>query len=339
MCVESEPLTSTSTVQAAYAGVDRRTLQAHIDALVQSPRGPQGDVGSAPRLRRLYDLLLLDATVEAVRGPTQGGNAPQPFSGERSEIRSLFTEPASALRTGEPQAMTEADRRAGTVATLVLVEDLLRRSRPREALQKIETYRASMNANPQTGAALHHLAASAYQQQGRYGEALAALNAAETDASQMTDPEARSAYVSSLAPVRRGLQNLAGRSGTARAAGSASATTTKASGRTNSATVAGNASAQGLPQAFALQAPYPNPTRSAATVPLALPERSQVRAVVYDVLGRRMTRIADRSFAAGRPEFRFSTDGLPSGLYLIRVEVNAASGERHVFTEKVTVVR
>jgi alpha-amylase len=63
-----------------------------------------------------------------------------------------------------------------------------------------------------------------------------------------------------------------------------------------------------------------------------------VRATVYDVLGRRIEVLADRNFAAGRPELRFSTKGLAGGLYVVRIEMTS-DGERHVFTEKVTVVK
>jgi len=64
-----------------------------------------------------------------------------------------------------------------------------------------------------------------------------------------------------------------------------------------------------------------------------------VRAAVYDVLGRRVEVLANRSFAAGRPDVQLSTGHLSGGLYLIRVKVTSTSGERHVFTEKVTVVK
>jgi len=74
-------------------------------------------------------------------------------------------------------------------------------------------------------------------------------------------------------------------------------------------------------------------------VPLSLPERADVTAVVYDVRGRRIEVLANDSQAAGRSDLVLSTDGLASGMYLIRVKVEAASGETHTFTESVTIVK
>ncbi|MEO1077723.1 MAG: sialidase family protein, partial [Bacteroidota bacterium] len=52
-------------------------------------------------------------------------------------------------------------------------------------------------------------------------------------------------------------------------------------------------------EAFALGAPYPNPTREAVTVPLTLAEPGAVRVVVVDVLGRQVAVLAEGARAAG----------------------------------------
>ena len=49
--------------------------------------------------------------------------------------------------------------------------------------------------------------------------------------------------------------------------------------------------------------------------------------------------LADRSFAAGRPDLRFSTRGVAGGLYMVRVEVTPPAGKKRLFTEKVTVLK
>jgi hypothetical protein len=127
-----------------------------------------------------------------------------------------------------------------------------------------------------------------------------------------------------------------------RTGGSAAVASNDAEG-SNTSTVAdesSDAAKTALPDEFALNAPYPNPVQaSRATVPLALPERADVTAVVYDVRGRRIEVLANGSQAAGRSDLVLSTDGLASGMYLIRVKVEAASGETHTFTESVTIVQ
>lgn len=95
-----------------------------------------------------------------------------------------------------------------------------------------------------------------------------------------------------------------------------------------------------VPEEFALRTPYPNPSSGLVTIPLALPERAQVSAAVYDVLGRPVrTLAANRTLAQRNEMLEFSAGGVSNGVYLIRVSVEARSGETHTFTEKVTVMR
>ncbi len=80
------------------------------------------------------------------------------------------------------------------------------------------------------------------------------------------------------------------------------------------------------PASFALEAAYPNPFRSGATVTYRLGEAGDVRLAVYDVLGRRVAVLADEPQAAGAHRARFEASGLASGVYLVVLE---AGGERH----------
>ncbi|MGI9173858.1 MAG: right-handed parallel beta-helix repeat-containing protein [Rhodothermales bacterium] len=80
------------------------------------------------------------------------------------------------------------------------------------------------------------------------------------------------------------------------------------------------AEATEVPAAFALEANWPNPFNPATTIAFALPEASDVRLVVYDVMGREVARLADGPMAAGRHEVAFEAGRLPSGTYLYRIE-------------------
>ena len=79
---------------------------------------------------------------------------------------------------------------------------------------------------------------------------------------------------------------------------------------------------------------YPNPSRGAVTVSLTLAEASEVRVVVYDVLGRAVALLAEGPLKAGEHAFSFEAAGLPAGLYLVRVE-----GGGFAASQRVTVVR
>ncbi len=79
---------------------------------------------------------------------------------------------------------------------------------------------------------------------------------------------------------------------------------------------------------------YPNPFSREATVALTLDATSEVRVVVYDVLGRRVAVLAEGHREAGTHRFRLDGAGLPAGVYLVRGE---AGGQR--LSERVTVAR
>ncbi len=70
-----------------------------------------------------------------------------------------------------------------------------------------------------------------------------------------------------------------------------------------------------LPQKFALRQNYPNPFNSMTTIEFDLPERSYVKLVVYDVLGREVEKLVDKELNAGKHTINFDAGSLPSGVY------------------------
>ncbi len=87
------------------------------------------------------------------------------------------------------------------------------------------------------------------------------------------------------------------------------------------------------PESVTLRA-APNPVRNRATVRYTLPEETEVRLEMYDVLGRRVATLDSGRKRAGVHRVRFSPSGLSSGVYFGRLK----AGEKSV-TQKVTVVR
>ncbi|MEM9997566.1 MAG: T9SS type A sorting domain-containing protein, partial [Bacteroidota bacterium] len=88
-----------------------------------------------------------------------------------------------------------------------------------------------------------------------------------------------------------------------------------------------------LPAVFALSV-YPNPTATAATVEIALPEAAEVKAGVFDLLGRRVAVLHDGTLAAGAHALRFDAARLPSGLYVVHATTPEAT-----LTQRLTLVR
>lgn len=79
---------------------------------------------------------------------------------------------------------------------------------------------------------------------------------------------------------------------------------------------------ENLPESFALYQNYPNPFNPSTSIKFSLPERSQVKLTVYDILGRKVAVLADDMYDAG--EFTAIWDseesGASSGVYFYRFE-------------------
>jgi hypothetical protein len=89
-----------------------------------------------------------------------------------------------------------------------------------------------------------------------------------------------------------------------------------------------------LEKAYAVEAPYPNPTTQQATLPVTVREKQQVTVEVYDLLGRRV-RVAHRQNIQEQQTKRISLPvrGLSSGSYFVRVR-----GEAFTTTRRLTIV-
>jgi hypothetical protein len=86
--------------------------------------------------------------------------------------------------------------------------------------------------------------------------------------------------------------------------------------------------------AVRLDSVYPNPVRDAGVVSFVLQAGSPVVLALYDILGRRVLTLADATFPAGEHDVRLDAGGLPSGLYVVRLESDGGTLAR-----RLTVVR
>ncbi len=93
----------------------------------------------------------------------------------------------------------------------------------------------------------------------------------------------------------------------------------------------------GLPAAYALEQNYPNPFNPATRIRYSIqgPGVSWVRLAVYDLLGREIAVLVDRSQVPGNHELPFVATGLASGVYVYRLEVQ---GTETSFTMSRTMV-
>ncbi len=75
-----------------------------------------------------------------------------------------------------------------------------------------------------------------------------------------------------------------------------------------------------LPSSTTLMPNYPNPFNPATMLTVALTEESEVRLAIYDVLGREVTVLLHGTMTAGEHRVMFQADGLPSGVYIARMD-------------------
>ena len=88
------------------------------------------------------------------------------------------------------------------------------------------------------------------------------------------------------------------------------------------------------PATLALHAPAPNPTHGPVRLAFDLPEASDVRLSVYDVLGREVAALVDGPMAVGVHALTLDPSRLPPGVYVVHIRARHAMGSR-----RLTVVR
>jgi cytochrome c peroxidase len=94
------------------------------------------------------------------------------------------------------------------------------------------------------------------------------------------------------------------------------------------ATSTANESEGIVPSDFALMGTYPNPFNPQTTATFLVPEASNVRLSVFDLLGREVSVLVDGMMEAGTHEVTFQAGNLPSGTYLLRMAAPGAQFSR-----------
>ncbi|MBK6878984.1 MAG: T9SS type A sorting domain-containing protein [Ignavibacteria bacterium] len=81
-----------------------------------------------------------------------------------------------------------------------------------------------------------------------------------------------------------------------------------------------------LPTEFALHQNYPNPFNPVTKISFDLPQDSKVNLVVYDLLGREVTRLVNNeSKVAGNYTYDFNAASLSSGVYFYKLVVSSSN--------------
>ncbi|MFN1834311.1 right-handed parallel beta-helix repeat-containing protein [Balneola sp. MJW-20] len=87
-------------------------------------------------------------------------------------------------------------------------------------------------------------------------------------------------------------------------------------------TIVSNESDEGVPTDFVLKQNYPNPFNPTTVISFGIPVASEVQVNIFNLLGQRVSTLVDQRLNAGYHEFSFDASGLPSGIYLYRIQAD-----------------
>jgi len=85
---------------------------------------------------------------------------------------------------------------------------------------------------------------------------------------------------------------------------------------------------------YRLEQNYPNPFNPLTTIRFELLQSGRVKLHVFNLSGQQVVTLVDRSMPAGRHSVEFDARDLPSGVYVVTLEVN-----RFVSSRKMTILR
>ncbi|MFC1502063.1 T9SS type A sorting domain-containing protein [bacterium] len=89
-----------------------------------------------------------------------------------------------------------------------------------------------------------------------------------------------------------------------------------------------------IPEELTIRSVYPNPFNASTWIHYSLPGSGQTRLAVYDLLGKERCVLVQGYQSQGDHAFRWNGEGLPSGVYFVRLEFGQG-----VRTDKVILLK
>ncbi len=89
-----------------------------------------------------------------------------------------------------------------------------------------------------------------------------------------------------------------------------------------------------VPDVFSLDQNYPNPFNPVTVINYGIPEDTDVRLTVYNLLGQEVRQLVNVRQAAGTYQVKFDAGRLAAGVYLYRIEAGTFSATRHMLLLK-----
>lgn len=96
----------------------------------------------------------------------------------------------------------------------------------------------------------------------------------------------------------------------------------------NSVTSVETSPSENLPLDFSLKTNYPNPFNPGTAIEYEVARSSHVRLEVYNILGQKVKTLVNQTLSPGKYKVNFDGTGLPSGLYVYRLQADGFSENR-----------
>ena len=94
-----------------------------------------------------------------------------------------------------------------------------------------------------------------------------------------------------------------------------------------------------IPTEYSLSQNYPNPFNPSTTIKFGLPEASQVKLALYNVLGQEVMILSSKEYSAGRHSINLNAENLTSGLYIYSISAKGVNGKDFLETKKMLLMK
>ena len=89
-----------------------------------------------------------------------------------------------------------------------------------------------------------------------------------------------------------------------------------------------------IPTEYALYQNYPNPFNATTTFRFDLPQESDVKLVLFNLMGQAVAMVAEGRYPAGQHSLSYDATNLPSGMYLVKLEAGSYSSLKKILLLK-----
>ena len=99
-------------------------------------------------------------------------------------------------------------------------------------------------------------------------------------------------------------------------------------------------SSNGLPKEFSLSQNYPNPFNPSTSIEYALPTESNVRIMVYNLIGQKIAELVNGAQMAGYHIVNFNANNLSSGIYFYKIIATSKNNSnKFILTKKMILLK